>query len=263
MLSNRRWHGFVGVLGLVLTISLPAQARWKNDRDVVHNTAHMLDPGEFMIGVFTPIHYGVTESFSVGLHPIFELLLTPNVSARYQILAEPVALTLAGSYVQTFIRELDEGGGFPGVIEGSLLASFSVGRGVTLTPSIGYFLEFATKDSEPESNVVLTGADTVDFATRVETDGIVLARRTQGVTAGLGLNWIATSGNLLIVQGSVSVDVDSGNVAVPQGLLMWAFAWDRTRLGVGAALGGFPIRTGTEELLSLPIYPVIDFWIRL
>lgn len=252
----------VGVVGLLVMNPSGADARWKNDRDVVHNTAHMLDPGEFMIGVFTPIHYGVSDSFSVGLHPIFELLLTPNISARYQIVSEPFALTLAGSYVQTFIRELDEGG-FPGVVEGSLLASFSLGSGVILTPSLGYFVEFSTTEPEPDTDVLVAADDVVDFATRVETEGIVLERREHGVTAGLGLNWIVNSGNLLIVQGSLSMSSATGDLTNAEALAMWAFAWDRARLGVGVALGNFPIRTGSEDVLSLPAYPVVDFWIRL
>ena len=215
-----------------------------------------------MIGVFTPIHYGVTESFSVGLHPIFELLLTPNISARYNLLSDPVALTVVGSYVQTFIREVDEGG-FPGVVEGTLLASFALGSGVVLTPSVGYQVGFATDEPEPQTDVIVSQDEVVDFATRVESDGIVLERRSHGVTMGLGLNWIVNSGNLFLLQASATVEPEAGGGWTPNALVMWAFAWDRARLGVGVALGEFLIGTGSEDGFSVPAYPVLDFWIRL
>ncbi len=262
MHPGSRWLVILGVVGIVATASPGVDARWKSERDVVHNSAYMLDPGEFMIGVFTPIHYGVTESFSIALHPIFELLLTPNLSARYQFVSDPVALTLAGSYVQTFIRELDEGG-FPGVVEGTLLASFSLGSGVVLTPSLGYFLGFATDEPDPSTEVLVTQDEVVDFATRVETEGIILERREHGVKLGMGMNWVVNSANLLLLQASVSLNSGPGSGMTPQGLAMWAFAWDRARLGLGVALGEFPIGAGTEDVLALPAYPVLDLWIRL
>ena len=71
---------FIGVLmcGVIFT-PLSASGYWKEPSDVVEGTAYNLKSGEFSIGVFAPLQYGITDEFTISLHPILELLLTPNI----------------------------------------------------------------------------------------------------------------------------------------------------------------------------------------
>ena len=107
------------------------------------------------------------------------------------------------------------------------------------------------------------GARVVDFATRREKDGIAWERTDYGASFGLGLNWIVTPSNLLLLQGRLLLSADTGRARDPLATAMWAFAWKRARLGLGVAVGTFPIRTGESEWISLPVYPVADLWMRL
>ena len=57
--------------------------------------------------------------------------------------------------------------------------------------------------------------------------------------------------------------LEDGTLESPVGFAMWAYAWQRTRVGLGVAVGQFPFRTSGGDLIDLPAYPIVDVWIRL
>lgn len=242
-----------------------ALAYWKQNQDVLHNSAHTLRQGDSIIGLFTPFQYGIADEFMVGLHPVLLLLLTPNLHIRARILPEPVTVTLAASYAQTFIepQETEVGSAFPGTAEGGALVSFYPSPVVSITPYVGYAVDFATTTSTLESSTIVYGLSTtaLDFGTRVKKSRIRTHLLDQGISYGVGLNWLLSSSDMILVQAKTFVSLVSGVHDIPTGLAMWLHSWELVGVGVGAAVGNFVIRTGQKEFVDLPVYPVFDFWV--
>ena len=117
--SNRgssRWFAVLVAAAWVSLATQPASATWRNVRDVSRGTAQVLEKGELTFGIFAPIAYGVTDSLTVQSSPIFDLLLIPNVGARYRFLrTDRLVLAATLSYKQAFLTptqpgEFDAGG---------------------------------------------------------------------------------------------------------------------------------------------------------
>ena len=105
--SNRgssRWFAVLVAAAWVSLATQPASATWRNVRDVSRGTAQVLEKGELTFGIFAPIAYGVTDSLTVQSSPIFDLLLIPNVGARYRFLrTDRLVLAATLSYKQAFL----------------------------------------------------------------------------------------------------------------------------------------------------------------
>jgi len=239
-------------------------AFWKKNEDVVHNGAYTLDEEEFLIGIFTPLQYGVLEDLTISLHPILELLLTPNVGLRYQVLKEPVGVSVTAGYVQTFIREREEGG-YPGRLELGTMVSIPLNDHMVVTPYLGYLMDFATLDSVEQVDEVTTtrASGGVDFATRENIDTLDFLIIQHGISYGMGFNWIINSENMLLAQIRAVIALDQSLHELPQFSLLWAHAWKKTRLAIGVAAGEFPFQTGGGFSFDLPVYPILDLWIRI
>ncbi len=241
-----------------------AWAHWERVEDVELNTAWTLPRGTFAMGVFMPLQYGVTERFTVGLNPAYALLLTPNVSARWNVYRGRVAVTLRASYLQTFLTEraADQGGGFPGTAEAGVLVGTALSRSVALTFEASYLFDFATHTRATDEFVV-EGSDGLPQYVERRTRRVVDSRlEDHGVGYGLAVDWRIDRANLVALQYRGVVLVGSRRHEIPQVIALYAHAWQRTRVGVGAAFGRFPIRTGSSDLVVLPVYPVADLWIR-
>lgn len=254
-------------LCVVATVALTAgQARagWISPDRVVTNTAYTLEENELIIGVLSPLQYGVTEDVTIAIHPILALLLTPNVSARVRVWQEDAVVSIAASYSQTFLREVafdarsagdaatpyvrpgdteSVESGFPGSVQAGVLVSVAAGTETTFTPYAGY---------------------TVDFFTQLDS-GLATQLSTHGPVVGLGFNWLIGQEDLLSVQIQALWSVPDGRPEIPTGTVAWAHAWDELRLGVGVAAGRFPLRVGegvAGEVIDFPLYPYIDVWWR-
>ncbi|GMV41202.1 MAG: hypothetical protein AMXMBFR64_29180 [Myxococcales bacterium] len=248
----------------ILLAAVPARGGWTSPDRVITNTAYTLEESELIIGILSPLQYGVTEDVTIALHPILALLLTPNVSARVRLWQEEVTVSVAASYSQTFLRRVgfeehaagDSAtpyvrpgdtesieSGFPGSVQMGVLVSVGVGAETTFTPYAGY---------------------TVDFFTQVD-DGLVTHLSTHGPVAGLGFNWLIGEEDLLTVQVQALWSVPDERPEVPTGTVAWVHAWDELRLGIGVAAGRFPLRIGegvAGEVVEIPIYPYLDLWWR-
>jgi hypothetical protein len=242
-----------------------ARAYWKSTGRVVMNSAYTLEEGELAIGVLSPLQYGVSDTVTIAIHPVLALLLTPNVSARYKVYDGPVTVSIAGSYLQTFLervaiesqapaaeealpylREQDlvsiVDTGFPGYVELGTLVSIPLGDSVTLTPYAGYSFKFFT----------------------IVEDGLETRLSDHGLSYGLGTNWLIGPSDLLSLQVQALWSAERIAQDIPTATLVWAHAWEEIRIGVGVAVGTFPIRTGEaiEDLVELPVYPYLDLWWR-
>lgn len=216
----------------LLALARPAAARWTHPQEIVHSTAHTLESGEWMIGVFTPIAYGATDRVMVLTHPILWVLLTPNGGARWKFFDTDVAafsLTLDGA--RSFLTGDGvnvSGSGALGYIDAGILATVTVGGGVMLTASAGY-----QRDIEPTDD---------------------------GVTFGGGVTWLMGPVDVLMLEGGARWSANAGEVIAPSATLVYAHAWDTIRIGAGLAYGDFPIEREGDAPIRVPVWPVLDVW---
>lgn len=255
-----RWIPFVAVLGIFF--ASPASAYWEEPSEVVEGTAYNLRKGEFSIGFFAPLQYGITDELTVVIHPILELLLTPNIGLRAEVYEGPVTINLTGNYLQTFLGR-DDGGGYPGQVEGGLVVSAPFGSQWILTGFAGLSQSFHTLTSRTKDFVLKQDDGELSFGTRRVIDDIHAESLGTGFLYRLGVNWVISRRHMLMAQFQGESVVEVGRDEGPQGTFMWALAWERVRLSAGIALGKFPFRTFEDRIIELPVYPLFDVWIRI
>jgi len=62
------------------------QARaWDTPAEIVHGTGRVLEKGEMVVGILSPLGYGLHERVTIFTHPILDLLLTPNAWLRVDL----------------------------------------------------------------------------------------------------------------------------------------------------------------------------------
>ncbi len=252
----------VWVICLGLVIPSTAGAYWKQPADVIQNTAYNLRSGEFAFGVFSPLQYGITDELTLSLHPVLELLLTPNVGFRYEIVEAPVGVNWTTNYLQTFLNQQAEGG-FPGRFETGVIVSVPLHRRLIVSPFVGYGSTFATQNSRDVEEVVYREDGSLDFRLRKTVDEVYTEWLGQQVLYSLGINWLLSDGHMLMGQVRAESAIDGQSPPPPYGSVVWAIAWERLRVSVGAAVGRFPFQVSTEKWVTLPVYPILDLWLRI
>ena len=222
-------------LGAGVLLASPASAVWNGPRDIVHGTANTLEQGELIIGVVTPAIYGATDSITLVVHPLNWLLLSPNAGLRIRLIdADRMRMSLQLEAAGTIRGDEEETAAQDPRslwhIRGGPVVTFDVGGGVMLTAGAGYEAEF-----EPDDHAI---------------------------TFHGGVGWLISRSNLLLLQGGAHYSLPNEKFESEQVSLLYAYAWERARLGVGVAYGRFPILRVDQSPLEVPIWPVIDFWGR-
>ena len=223
-------------LAVLLVSSSPCLA-WDSSTEIVHGSARVLEKGETIVGIFSPLGYGVLERLTVFTHPALLLLLTPSLWARVAVLSGPSALSVELGYEQSLLQA---DGARPGYLQGGLVFSQALGRSAQLTAAVGYLAEFG-RDDVP-----------ADWA---------------GLYYRVGADFIIGRSNLIIlnVRGAY---MSNDGFRIPTGTLIYAREMGRMRLGIGASLGKFMISKDFSESGSdaddtaLYVYPWLDLWWR-
>lgn len=251
-----RWLA-AGLLVLCLLWASPVRA-WEHTREIIHGSARVLETGETIVGIVSPLAYGLVERVTVFTHPALLLLLTPNIWARINLLDESSAIALETGYQQSLLvleygespaADPDSGttDPLPGYFQVGAIFSQTLGPRVQLSAAFGYLVRFGgftTDLNEHNSGLYY------------RLGGHLLFREVNLVLAEVRGNWF-----------------NSGITRYPSGTIIFARQLGRTRLGIGAAFGDFPISTDfqdatdprsgqTGETASLPVYPWIDLWWR-
>jgi hypothetical protein len=188
------------LLGLVAPRSVLAIS--DEPSGVVYGNAAPLRRGELRIGVFAPLQYGAQERITLISHPILDLLLTPNVTIRLNLLHKSWgALSLDGGYAQSFLKEID--GGFPGFGTFSAIQSVYLFERVTLSARLGYLFAFTPTEDYLLPSVYLTVLLPARYAIHVSgifprsidrgvgqdaSGKLVLMRRFQSFLVALGVS---------------------------------------------------------------------------
>ncbi len=241
-MNARVWPSVILVVVLCCAPGL-AQA-WESAKEVVHGSARVLEKGETMVGILSPLGYGVHERVTVFTHPALLLLLTPSIWARLAILEGKAGLSLEGGYQQSWLYLVTQEGSSagedsktsaPGYAQMGLVYSQLFTDTIQLNVAGGYLGEFGREDRED---------------------------RFTGLYWRLGAHFLFKEVNLLLaeVRGKVLAGED---LEVPTGSLIFARQLGRARLGFGACFGRF----GPEqfpEVLDKPlyVYPWVDVWWR-
>ena len=241
------------VISLVsLVLVAPARGRaGERVSEVIHSNARVLEKGETIVGVITPLAFGILEKVTVFTHPALHLLLTPNFWGRVSVLDGRLGLALEGGYQQSFLSLQESGDGddaeprYPGLLQLGGVFSFSFNKHWQASLGLGYLAEFDTRGG---------GSTTTGWYYRA-----------------VG-QWLITRRNL--VQVSVRGS-KYGETPMDWPLFQAIFArqFGRMRLGGGLSVGEFVIDTGgtqvneqtgniLPETRTLPVYPWLDAWWR-
>lgn len=224
---------WVLVVGLV-AIATPASAYWQDSRKVVHNSAYALEGGEKILGIFTPLGYGINDWITVYIHPILLMLVTPNFNLRMTVYNRKVAIAVQLGYTETFLDFKSRR--YPGIVEPGLRLSIPAGKHIVVNLGTDYQLELFPGSGGPtvQHHVVLVA----------------------------GLNAWFNRSNTLSLNGNFGYNVSSKSFDIPSGTLLYAHGWETFRLGVGVAFGRFLFQTSKDKFSKLYAYPIIDVWWR-
>lgn len=207
---------------------------WDSPREVVHGTARCLEKGEMIIGILSPLGYGLHERVTLFTHPILDLLLTPNAWARMLVASsDSLGVALELGYQQSFLSVQQGSGTFPGYVQVGLVGTVGLGRKFQATLAGGYLSRFSQDEGGDKG----------------------------GIYYRTGLDLLANRYNLLMLR--VTGELASGTFSPtrPSVSVIYARDFGRTRLGVGAYVGD-PGAMANEVLDGWPVYPWLDFWWR-
>lgn len=217
----------------LFTLAIPlagARADFKEVRQVRDGTAYTLEKGEFSVGLFGPMQFGVLDEVTIATHPVLHLLFTPNGFVRGKVVDGTVALAVNAGYIQTFLdpKRLH----FPGTLSFYPILTAPVSSRVALSGQVGYLL-----DMSPISHGVLFGG---------------------------GVAVLVSPADLLNLQVQNEYYRDPKGLRRPTVLLVYTHAFQRLHLKAGVAVGRFPIQVGSAatDIRNLPAYPVLDLvWV--
>ena len=253
------------VSGVLLSTTRPAHAVWTDGTDLIYRSAHTLDEGEFEVGIFSPLQYGISDQIQIALHPILLLVLTPHAALRWRLLPEgPFTVALDLDATWSFLDEVDIDGrrveddtackncGYPGSVQLTTTVSWQFAEDLTWSFGAGAGMDIL--DIEPQLGIV---------------------------ELHTSLLWRIDSENLLMAHGNINLHPwHSTPTSREYFQVVYAHAWGFLHLGVGVAVGDFlfveasgTVRTlpGASEATvvyegkthGLPLYPILDLWIRL
>ena len=247
----------VGIVVISILWSGPVRA-WDHPREIIHGSARVLEKGETIVGILSPLAYGLVERITIFTHPALLLLLTPNLWARFSLLDDDSAIALETGYQQSLLvleygdttaddTDSSSANPMPGFFQAGVIFSQILGRHVQLSAATGYLVRF--------------GGFTTD-----------LNEHTSGLYYRLNGHLLFGEVNLIMaeVRGSW---FSNASISFPTGTLIYARQLGRTRLGIGAAFGEFPISTNfnnatdprqgqSGDTVALPVFPWVDLWWR-
>lgn len=224
-----------GVLGGLLLVSLTsreATATWRHSRDVTRGTAQVLEKGELTFGIFAPIAYGVTDALTVQSSPIFDLLLMPNLGARYRVLrSDRLVMAVTASYKQAFLAD-DQ----PGEFDTGVMATLYINDRYSATGGLLLAERFSTSNGSGLDN---------------------------GLALYGGVHALLSPTNLVIA--TAYLRATAAGPARPLVTLAWVRQLRvlfHVHLVLSISYGSFPLRTATNKITDLSVWPAVDAWWR-
>ena len=229
--DSRKFQARLTLLALVAAILLatPARADFGDIRRIFSGTAYTLSEGDFAVGVIGPMSFGLIDQFTLTTHPILDLILIPNLNLKWKFFDNnKVALALNVAYIQSFLDTSVTD--IPGSLSPYLILTVPIKDIVSVTMRGGYVLE--------------------------------LSPNSHGFTYGADVSWLVTGSDLISVAVSGQYHPNGRGADIPTVTTTYTHAWDRIRLSIGLAYGSFQTKVGdnANDVLDIPVYPVIDVW---
>jgi len=222
----------------LLLVSATASAGWKNVRRVTQSTAFTAEKGEVQIGIFAPLTYGISERVLVQTHPLYDLLLTPNLAGRVMMWDGPAVVSMSAGYAQSVLQLTERKGAGESYV--GPVASWPILESLAVTAAVRYAAHI-----DPGSADVWRHGMSWQFAAQ----------------------WLATQDDLVIVSYDQRRDLTMSETQKPSVLLMYAHAFDLFHVAGGVNIGQFRLRDqqapdDPTRAATWPIMPVIDLWWR-
>jgi hypothetical protein len=223
------------------------RARWTDSTQVLHSSAYTLREGGFLLGLLSPLQYGIVDRVTITTHPVLHLLLAPNVGLRIKVLDRYVALAVSGSWQQNLLYARNRR--HPGGAHAAVTLSAPIGWRAVLSASAGYAPVLSLETGESPSLDVDRHRVLFSFA----------------------VNLLATHNDLIILQAHGMIRLAPDEMARPVLVVMYGHAFGSIRLGGGVSLGRFAITYKHDpsyedsfrtNIAGWPIYPFVDLWWR-
>ncbi len=259
------------LLGAGGPLASPARATWESPGDLIYGTAHTLEQGEFEVGLFNPLMYGISDRVQLSLHPVLLLILAPQGGIRWRFY-DYGPLHLAANLESTFsfLDRVDNEGrrvigdgacgsgcGFPGIVQTTVTATWEAADWLTLSVGGGPAVDF--RDFAPHASLTELHAS---GQWRLGAEDLFM------VHASTYLGGADTAGG----------PADTGSRSNLQ--VLYAHAFGNLRVAGGVVLGETVLVTdeptvrtlpGRDDVViihdgattSFPIFPVVDLWLRL
>jgi hypothetical protein len=214
---------------IVSLASRDADAEFGDIKRVFSGTAYTLSQGDFVVGILGPMSFGLVEELTLTTHPILDLILIPNFNLKWKFFDnEKVALAFDIAYIQSFLDTTATD--IPGSLSPYMIMTVPIKDIVAITVRAGYVLEL-----DPNSH---------------------------GFTYGGDISWLVTPSDLLSLSVSGQYHPAGRGADMPTIMMTYSHAWEKLRLSVGIAYGSFPTKVGdnVEDVIDIPVYPMIDVW---
>jgi len=244
---NQPWRPALLVLALALA-PRPAHADWKSVQQVTLGTAQVLEPGALTFGILSPIAYGVSERLTVESHPILDLLLVPNVAARYRFVERRTALASATfAYKQSFYGQSVGSGPTQGELNVGAVATWYLGDRLAFSGGPA----FAMRIDEwipPSTSLGRSG----HYGT------------TLGPGVSLQTHYLLGSRDVVMASLLGRYDITLGRNDLPTGTLAWVHEWSTLSVIAGLSVGRFNFQPFlfVKGAHTLPVMPLLDLWWR-
>ena len=217
----------------------PAGADWKTVQQVTLGTAQVLEPGALTFGVLSPIAYGVSERLTIESHPILDLLLVPNLAARYRVVERRTAVaSVTAAYKQSFYGQSVGQPVSPGELDVGMIGTWYVTSRLALSAAPAFSMRMAS-DPKAESP-------------------------TFGPAASVQLHYLLGDRDLLMASALERVDLTLGQRDPVTGTFAWVHGWNTVHLVAGMSWGRFDFQPFmfVRGAHTWPVMPLLDLWWR-
>ncbi len=230
-------------------VPVPSDAVWKHPRAIAQGTAQVLERGEIRIGFTSPVSYGILDSLTIETHPIFDLLLMPNVNARLRVVDESWwVVSLYTGYKQGFFSDAQPH------IAGLQVGEFHLGAMASMFLANRFVLTAGGGIASHIVHGTNPGDEDVAGGVAVLAGAHMLVGERDLVAVNAYLRWGT---------GGPGMDTPVATVAWDTDLESWE-AW-HFRFGLSVGEFGFRSMTGASDAspFSTPVMPTFDLWRRI
>lgn len=238
------------VVALGLCAGRHADAEWKSVQQVTLGTAQVLEQGALNFGVVSPIAYGASARLTLQSHPILDLLLVPNLYARYRVVDQThYVISAVGSFKRSF-----------GQVAATTSQTGALAPGEALLGGLGTWYP---------SNAWALTAGLVYAGQFDEKVGSEYLATSHGVSVSAQVHWLVQPGDLLQLTMLQRYGITRAKFSPTEVTMGWAHGFARLFNGAHLLLSLTLNDMASTDVVELswlrswPVLPFVDLWWRL